>query len=56
MFWDIIICHVSATVVALAITTCYEGNLCYGLSAAAVLLQCSLLKDLTLGMVEPSVV
>jgi hypothetical protein len=45
-FWEKIVPHVRATLATLAITTSYEGNLCYGPSAAAALSQCSFLKNL----------
>jgi anaerobic ribonucleoside-triphosphate reductase len=49
-FWEKIVPHVRATLDTLAITTSYEGNLCYGPSAAAALTQCSFFKDLTLSV------
>ncbi|GIJ90964.1 hypothetical protein Asppvi_009929 [Aspergillus pseudoviridinutans] len=49
-FWDKIVPHVRATLATLTITTRYEGDLCYGPSAAAALLQCLLLKDVTLSI------
>ncbi|GFF27438.1 hypothetical protein IFM61606_09957 [Aspergillus udagawae] len=49
-FWEKIVPHVRSTLATLAITTSYEGNLCYGPSAAAALSQCSFLKNLTLSV------
>ncbi|RHZ51792.1 uncharacterized protein CDV56_103812 [Aspergillus thermomutatus] len=49
-FWGKIVPHVRGTLATLAFTSIYEGNWCYGPSAAAALSQCASIKDLTVSV------